>query len=386
MVGELQDSFSNHPIYEKIVPYIQNKYTFSERPQMGIVLKGSSANKVSLSADNFMGSVMSHVMLGYVGKPAYPIEWVREDQSCIKANHGRLPTPPGVYYIEILTAPSTAQEQGTYIIDPLLSQNDEPVLKFLTGVESSAQLQQRPILGTLRLWENRQWLLKEGVNYTVDYSTGEIELLGSHPKGALLTADYRFQVPSIGPIPYKWNQSDFQTLPGVVLAFGKRGKVGDKVAVVVYEDRVDTARAYGGRFDVSFDLDVIARDPHQMEEIADLAVMYLWSEKREYLSAEGIEIVDVSIGGEAEEVYDETGDEYYYTASLSLQVQADWEVHIPLPLTVSRVTPTTAAADDASSPLDITRDTTIIGDVQNRLMFSAFPVIAGRNNNFERIT
>jgi hypothetical protein len=103
------------------------------------------------------------------------------------------------------------------------------------------------------------------------------------------------------------------------------------------------------------------------------------------LSSEGIEITDVSMGGEAEEIYDETSDDSFYNASLSIQMQADWEIHIPLPLTISRVTPTTAATDKTASPLDTAQATTIIGDVQNKLFFATMPVLAGRNNNFERI-
>ena len=43
LIEELKDSFARHPLYKKIVPFIQNKYAFDERPQYGIVVKGSSA-------------------------------------------------------------------------------------------------------------------------------------------------------------------------------------------------------------------------------------------------------------------------------------------------------------------------------------------------------
>jgi hypothetical protein len=381
LILELKDSFARHPIYEKVVPFIQNRFSFEERPQYGIVVKGSSANKVSLSADNFIGSIMSHVMLAYVGAPVYPLEWVREDLACLKANHDKMPTPPGIYYMEILEAPDTPQTTGSFILDPLLTVNDEPVLRFITGIENEAQLQQLPVPGTLRLWENRKFLLIEGKHFTID-SSGAIKLLTRSSPGSVLTADYRYAISSVGPIQFQWNKADFTTLPGVVLAFGKRARKGDKVAIVVYEDRVEAAKAYGGRTDASFDLDVIARDPMQMEEMADLLVMYLWGQKRDSLSSEGIEITDVSIGGEAEEIYDETGDDHFYNASLSIQVQADWEIHIPLPLTISQVTATTPEMDSAVVP---STSSTIIGDVQSPLFFATFPVIAGRNNNFERI-
>jgi hypothetical protein len=380
LILELQDSFAKHPIYEKIVPFIQNKFSFEERPQYGIVIKGSSANKVMFSAQNRMGTVMSHVMLAYVGAPAYPLEWIKEDPTCINANLGMMPTPPGVYYIEILSVPDTAQEMGTFVIDPLLTVNDEPVLKFVSGVETEAQLQQLPLQNSLRLWENRKFLLVEGTHYRVNYSTGAIEILTRTQKGSVLTADYRYVVPSVGPINFQWNKADFSTLPGVVLAFGKRARKGDKVAVVVYEDRVSTAEAYGGRFDVNFDLDVISRDANQMEEIADLVIMYFWGEKRSVLSSEGIEITDVSMGGEAEDVYDETADDYFYTASLSMQVQADWELHVPLPLTISRVTPSTADMDK-----ELVSGSLITDSVRNKLFFATSPIIAGRNNCYERL-
>jgi hypothetical protein len=381
----LKDSFSNHPIYEKIVPFIQNKYAFSERPQFGIVVKGASANKVQLSADNFVGSIMSHVMLANVGAPVYPIEWVREDLACLRANNDVMPTPPGVYYIEVLSVPEDSQTSGSFIIDPLLTVNDEAVLRFESGIETEAQLQRVPIQGTLRIWENRHFMMVEGTHYRVNYENGAIVLLGRSTAGSILTADYRYAVPSVGPISFQWNKADFSTLPGVVLAFGKRSRVGDKVAIVVYQDRVETAQAYGGRFDTTFDLDVIARDPNQMEEIADLGLMYLWAHKRAVLSTEGIEITDISMGGEAEEVYDETGDDYFYTASLSISIQADWEIHMPLPLTISRVTATTAMGDKESSPQDRFGASTIIGDVKSKLFFATMPVIVGRNNNYERI-
>ena len=380
LVLELKDSFAQHPVYNKIVSHIENKYTFSERPQFGIVIKGASANKVSLSADQFIGTLNSYCMLAYVGAPTFPLEWVVEDAASLDAQGGRMALPPGIYYIEILAAPEDAQSVGYFMVDPLLTVNDEPVLRFISGVETVGQLQQLPVPGTLRLWENRNYRLVEGKHYSVDYATGAVTFLDRFQPGSVVTADYRYSVASLGPVEYQWNRAEYKVLPGVVLAFGKRGKVGDKVAVVVYEDRTPTANAYGGRFDLTFEMDVIARDPHQMEELADLTMMYLLYQKRPLLSAEGIEVVDVSIGGEAEEVADETGDEFFYTASLSLQLQTPWEVHEPLPLTISVVT-----SEMDRDTVDSEGRSTIIGDVHNSLLFSTMPALIGRNNDFERI-
>ena len=117
-----------------------------------------------------------------------------------------------------------------------------------------------------------------------------------------------------------------------------------------------------------------------MEEIADLTVMYLLSEKRSALSFDGIELVDVSMGGEAEEAYDETADTMYYTASISVQCQVEWETHIPLPLTITRVSPSAAPAGLAGAnaqPLQV---------ADGALVFQSLPIMVGRNNNFERIS
>lgn len=386
LILELKDSFARHPLYSKVVPFIQNKYAFEERPQFGIVVKGSSANKVALSGDNFIGTVQSHVMLAYLGQPVYPLEWVREDLRAVQANNDVFPTRAGIYYMEILTAPTNPQEYGQFVIDPLLTATDEAVLRFESGIEREAQLQQIPVQGTLRMWENHRFLLREGTDYEVNYETGAITFMGRFNTQSVVTADYRYAVPSIGPVDFQWNTPDVKTIPGVVLAFGKRAKQGDKVAIVVYPDRVDTANAFGGKFEVSFDLDVIvAKDPTQAEEIADLMIMYLWGQKKSSLEFEGIEIIDISLGGEAEDTYDEAADLWYFNISASVQLRADWEVHVPLPLTISRVTPTTKQMDATQNLMDRGRQSTIVSEGPNSLYFATVPVLAGRNNNFERI-
>ena len=358
------------------MPFIQNKYAFDERPQFGIVVKGSSANNIKLSPQNLLGTVESHVMLSYLDTPSYILEWVKEDFNTVKENGGSMPIPAGVYYIECLDAPTNPNEVGHFIIDPLLTVTDEPLLQIVSGVETRAELQNTPVLGTLHIWLNRKLPLYEGKDYTVNYTTREVTILVNLLPGSILTSDYRYPVPSIGPIEWKWNTADWKTLPGVILAFGKRGKQGDKVVVVVYDDRVDTAIAHGGKFEVSFDIDVIAQDPMQMEEMADYTLMSLWHEKRPNLSFEGIEVTEVSIGGEAEEAYDEVADTFYYTASMSIQIQSDWEVHLPLPFTISGAS--AATLPDGSPGVQPV--------AQTELFFATVPIIVGRNSNYERIT
>ncbi len=374
LITELKESFAQHPIYEKIVPFIQNKFSFDERPQYGIVVKGSNANKVQLAGDNFLGVVSSHVMLAYIGqRQAYPLEWIREDLNKVLAAGDVFPTRPGIYFMEILSAPEQAQDPGYFVIDPQYTVTDEPVLRFISGIEHEAHLQDVPLRGTLRLYENNRILLTEGPDYTVNWETGELTILLKMNPGATLTADYRTVGPSTESTPFFWNTSDVKTLPGVVLAFGKRARKGDKVAIVVYKDRVDAAFSYGGKTELSFELDIISRDSNQMEEIVDHAYM-TFLVRKPVLEYEGIEITEQSIGGETEETYDETADESFYNASFSITLRADWEIHVPLPLTISKVTP--SAADGTS---------TLVGSVPSSLFFATVPTLPGRNNNYERI-
>lgn len=377
LILELRESFSRHPVYRKIVPFIQNRFNFTERPQFGLVVKSSSANKVQWAPDNFIGTVQSRVMLAHVGQAVFPLEWVREDLLCVEHNNGVFPSAPGVYFMEILSAPANPSEQGFFVLDPLLTVHDEAVLRFQSGLEQVVQLQQEPVANTLRLWENGRHLLIEGTDFTANGS--EITLQRTFSPESRLTADYRYAVESIGPIPFSWNTSDTSTIPGVVMAFGKRAETGQRVAIVVYQDRVDTAEAFGGKFEASFDFDVVARDSIQMEELADLSIMYLWGEKKPVLEREGIEVLDVSMGGEAEELYDETGDDYFYQATISVQLRADWEIHVPLPLTISRATDVTPEGD--TDPLAPTGIQVATSD----MFFATYPILADRNNDFERI-
>lgn len=368
LILELQDIFSRHPVYEKVCPNIQSSFSFAERPQFGIVVKGSASNKVTLSGDNFLGTVLSHSMLSYLKKPAYLLEWVRDDLAAIRANGGVVPTLPGVYYIECLKAPTNVNEVGRVAIDPLLTVSDEPLWKAESGQLPVLRTRESPVRGTLRLWENSRYLMVEGEDYRVEWPSGTIQMLTTPIRGSLISADYRYPGKSF-EAEFRWQSADATTLPGVVLAYGKRAREREAVAVVVTPDLVDTARAYGGKSELSYDLTVIAMDPNQVEEIADFAYISLLGEKKSALEFEGIELVDISSGGEAEETYDEVGDILSYTVNLSVQLRADWEIHEPFPLVVKQAS--------------LTED---FRQVQpSDLFFSTHSTIVGRGSDFERI-
>lgn len=142
-----------------------------------------------------------------------------------------------------------------------------------------------------------------------------------------------------------------EPLPGVVLGFGRRIFPGDRAAVVVQRTRDLAALEYGGQWEMTLDADIIARDIHAQHDIMDFTMMYLWTIARPRLSSMGIQINQISSGGDSEETYDENADDYFYTGSLSIQIQTDWSVQVPLGITLRRIDPTSQSGFGNASPL-----------------------------------
>jgi hypothetical protein len=338
-IEELRRFWAYHPRYPDLVGNIQGKFSFNEQPQFGIIVKNGGGSHVALSADNYVGVIQSYVYKTLVQNyPGVFLEWVREEAVAIQNNGGRFPSPPGVYYLEI-----TAEDE--FYVDPLYDAYNEQVMVV---DEYTIQLAHPFLKGSLRLYEQPNgFLLQEGANF----QTGEPDEKGHVPATVTLTkpltgnrylvADYRWPGESIGPVKYRPMFANKDVIPGVVLAFGRRCKVGDRAAVVVQDRRKPAAMAYGGRWELSLDFDVMARDVYSQQEIHDFSVMYLWGVLRNRLSSEGIEIKDVSLGGESEEPYDENADDYFYNATFSMTVETDWEIHVPLNALMRMVAPLT---------------------------------------------
>jgi len=339
-IMELRNFWQQHPRYRDLPENIQGKYSFKERPQHGIIVKTGSANRVDLSADNYLGVVKSYVSLAKVKNyPGQALEWVREDSVAIQQNGGQFPSPPGVYFIDLT-------EDDQYYVDQLLDIYREAVM---LSDATTGMLANPPLRGTLRLYEMPSgYQLVEGENYTLSVDaqgapTGEIQLLQALTGGRTLVADYRTVGTTTGPHLLVPERANNQVIPGVVLAFGRRNEKGDRLAVVVENIRRPAALEYGGKWELTLDFDVMARDVYAQQEIADQTVVFLYGVLRSYLSSEGIEITDVTLGGESEEPYDENGDDYFYTSSFSMTVQTDWSIHVPLSTFLRMVTPMTVA-------------------------------------------
>ena len=396
MLQEIRYLWSKDPKYrDSLVPNIQGRFSFRERPQEAIILKSQSASPFQLSADHFQGTIIAYCFLTKVyGQNGTSIEWVRENGVAIRNNEGVFPSSPGVYYIEVreevITYRGEQTERLVFYVDPLLEIVDERATMLDSRLYEISAGSFHP--GSLQIYEMPgNILLYEGVNYTADAATGRITLAAPLPPNTSMSADYRYAGISTGPFPLPENGANVEAIPGVVLAFGRRAYDGDIMAVVVTERREDVAKEFGGRWEMSMDMDIMARDVYAQGEIADRTLMYLYTEARERLSTEGIEITSVSMGGEAEEIYDENGDDYFYTASLSLSVMTDWAIHVPLGRSVSRVTAATVGQEKMAAGLDdgqlaeMGSPTSLIATDNLGLISVSDPWFRDRTRNYEVI-
>jgi len=395
IILELRRFWSYDPNYrDELVKNIQGKYSFRSRPCMSIIVKNSSANVVQLSADNFQGTVSSYVYLQKVQNyPGLSLEWVREDGRAIQANGGVFPTEPGVYYIAVeqeeVIIGDTPEERLVFYVDPLLRVTDETPIpvsplqwQLKNGAFHAGSLVLYELPGNLKLYED--------ANYTVNASTGLITLVSPLPSGTWLSADYRYPGTSTGPWLILENHTQVKALPGVILAFGRRVEGGDRLSVIVEDRRQPVALEYGGRWEISLDLDVMAMDVEQQMEICDKTTLYLWGIARNRLSYEGIEITQVSFGGETEEIRDETGDDYFYGGSISVTLMSDWAIHVPLDPFISRVSPQTvpqAAAAAAMTPEELATDeeSNLQAVEDANLITTRDPFFVGRGHTYEVI-
>jgi hypothetical protein len=205
---------------------------------------------------------------------------------------------------------------------------------------STGLLQHAYVPGSLHLYElPSNFELVEGVNFTGDSETGQVTLTSPLPSGLYLSADYRYAVDTMGPFDIESDRAHYQAIPGVILAFGRQITPGDRFAIVVTDIREPVAKEYGGRWDLSVEIELWTRDVDDQREITDMMLAWLPSVLRDRLAIQGVWINSVDFGGETEEPYDDNADDYFYGATISLQVQTDWQLHVPLPIRIQHVFP-----------------------------------------------
>lgn len=236
---------------------------------------------------------------------------------------------PGIYVLDF-------NEDNQFTIGPIFIIEDEFLIEGTDGTETSVSLSHNMIESdTDRLYLSSYndhipiWL-ERGTDYTIDYSAGLISFLNPLPKNFNLFADYMYQPGyGVGPYVFKPYQEVHDALKGVVISIGRRAQKGDRQIIIVSEHREDTAKVYGGHWEMSLSLGVIAKDPIQMEEMTDHIVQFLWGQRKNFLEFEGITLNSVEPTGETEEVFIDTTGDLYYESSVDISVMTEWQKFIP---------------------------------------------------------
>lgn len=363
-IEEIRGLWSEHPKYPDLSENIQGKFSFKSRPQRGMVIKTTGGSNVRLSPDNFQGTVMSYVSMAAVpNKPSLSLEWVKEDSIAISKNNNVMPTPPGVYYITI-TKSNINQIGATYgMHEYVITPNYEIIDEAVIMEDNLRGFVERPFIeGSIKLVEMpSNYTMVYGVDYTADPETGEIVLTEPLESRMYLSADYYYLGENLGPYKIYPDMACYTALPGIVLAFGRRISQDDMVSVLVSRIREPASLEYGGKWEISIDIEMWARDVDDQREITDAMMIWVPSILRGRLAKYGIDIKDTSFGGESEEPYDNTADDYFYGSSISLTLETDWALHVPISSRIWRLI-------GVSSILTEVNDISFYSDVKLRLM------------------
>jgi hypothetical protein len=320
-----QDILAKHPIFEKAKVY--TKFPKDERPKYAVIVRSSSGITQKLALDNFVTVHRGHCTLANLkGVPGESIEWVRDDQK----NLDKISAPG--YYITKITGHDASSNKFQFTIDPFLIVNDEKLSIQTINSNDGAILLNLPINPNSEMLfsESHRFQFKRNIDYTIDYTTGQV--IFTEPVNGIYTpisADYQVLSTQLGPFTTEYYTIDNDAIPGIILAFGDRLKVGDEQVVVVTKTDEPIAKVFGGRWIMDFEIIGLAQDPDQQERLVDYVTTSLWAEYQETLTNEGIALHDFSLTGEAEDLEIEIPEEYNFTGGITFTMETDWEVYVP---------------------------------------------------------
>lgn len=387
LIDEIRRALYEHPRYREDSSNVRNKFAFKERPARGVIVNNASADRIRLAADNYVGRISSFVMQAQVeNKPGTTLEWATENKSLLEQyseDRSVFPSPPGVYVFEVLEAPDEARGvPGQLSVQSYLTAS-ETLITFTAPTGQEAQLSHADhYLGSVRLWLQGTRPLLDGVDYEVS-EDGLVTFLRTVPEGYDVVADYRYSAGAAGSVYFRLESTDYEVIPGAVLAFGDRAERCDKFAVVIGESRAEVSDVYGGKFEVTFDLVAFAKDPEDREKLSDYVVARIL-DRQNQLGYDGLELLDVSPGGESEEIYNAATDDYYYDGSIAVSFRVDWELYRPLPVEIFRAETTSRAAEQQDGYLDGTAPSDLL-KIGSKLELEGVPTISGGGLTFERI-
>jgi len=290
---------------------------------------------------------------GHTGEIKFDFDISSYSEILVTYNYRNL-DPIGIYRIEITEVYSDMDTDDIcaedinsfeFYIDAI-SDRDELLTSAFDPNITTFQLDCPPLELTLeggikgyalRVWADRQFLLTPGKDYLFDPATSTITLIKQPGEtsywwgvGAEIYASYKTEGETRGPFKQQKYYYNNRALNGVILAFGNQIKKGDQAFVEIHNTREISAAAYGSLWNINLDFNIYAKDPMTSLELAKLTHQYLEADLRPVLSFEGIEITEVSMGGEGTEVRFDNTQDPYFTASISLSLNSFWERRYPI--------------------------------------------------------
>lgn len=324
----LQDLLNPRPLFEDVL--ISNHYPKNrEREKVTVIVSGSSADQVRLSPDDYMSTNRDFSSLAKVEPhPGYFLEWARDDNSTAEAIQNRV--DPSIYYFTLKDVTDT---DATLQIDVMGVARNEVVLFNYTG-EQTLQLEHFPVVpDTLQLYVGKSLYPPNSPAdfYDVDLATGVITLNREPPPGAKIQATYNWvanSLPDVTGVQRGIARTDILT--GVLLGIGEEFVEGDRAVVIVGERKEPSSITFGGRLPMTLQFDTRSQDTPKAEKVVDKLVETLWAEVKSTLTHEGLEVSTITVGGEAAEPEDETGQEWAFQFSVSMAIEGEWQKTVPL--------------------------------------------------------
>jgi len=334
-MAELKDILQLHPRYKSDANNVVNKFGYQERSSRGIIINSTSAERVRLSADNYVGTMSSFVAMSpYKNSPATSVEWVNENYVELEkysASRNIFPTPPGYFLIEIVSLPNEGlSTPGIFKLKKYVKVEEPEIITFNDSRNFLANLSHTNIYkNSVQLYFDKRIRLIPDVDFQVDYKTSEVTFLKETPFGYSVGAKYVYgdKLDTF----HEFSMDNYYTniIPGVTIYFGDRVQENDKILIHVYPERTPVCHAYGGKFEVTFDCLVYSKDASDRESLVDYVTVAIL-ERQMRLIDKGMELMEVGPGSDAEEAFNPETDEYYYEQSISVQLRVDWMVQIPL--------------------------------------------------------
>jgi hypothetical protein len=325
--GLLLDGLRHHFQYTDEFPGIVEKIrpsgSYEQAPSMGIVVASSGGDFIRNEASNFYGYQSSKTILCAVNeKPSITIDYVIRDHNSDLA-------PPGAYFVHVTTY-NRDHNVGFYTITPYLSMPKE---RHVLDVNDQFTLSEIPFNNTVRVF------LLNGVDkvfvpseyWTQDTTDERLFTVDTEYIDAdlqYLEVDYLHLGETSQPVPFTSDSLQY-TIPGVGFKIGKRSVSGDQQIVMVYDSPIPAYQVFGGFADLSFEITVFARDSETRTRIATAVSLYVHSMFRTNLTKLGLQLNEVSIGGEEEDSYDDIAGDSLYTSSISLSCVGYWKQYIP---------------------------------------------------------